>query len=137
MPFYFNVSIDLAISAASFSAFQASVSTAASCRACLCASDSALEPSRIDANHPGVGDVVADRQVFLHFVELGADRHVDRVLLAVDHLELKGVVDFGEGHRRRRRAHGAEEFDPQGIVRHSQLQALEVVRLGDRLAANW
>ena len=70
--------------------------------------------------------------IALHLEELGANRHVDRVLLAVDDLELQRVVDFREGHRRRRGAQLAEELDPQRIVGHAQLQAGEVLRLVDR-----
>ena len=50
----------------------------------------ALVTRRVDPEDPGVGDVVAEGQVLLHLVELGADRHVDRVLLAVDDARAAG-----------------------------------------------
>ena len=82
-----------------------------------------LEARRIYADDPSVSDVVADGQILLHFVEPGADRHVDGILLTVDDLQLKRVVNFGERHRRRRGTHGAEKLDPERVVGHAQLHA--------------
>ena len=79
--------------------------------------------------------VAGERAELLHLVELRRVDQRERIFLPVDHLGLQRRIDLDEIDRGRRGAERAEHRGEQRAHRHAQLQALQVVRIVDRLVA--
>ena len=80
-----------------------------------------------------IDDVAGQDDVLLHLEELlGFDRG-QRVFLRLDGAVLQRQIDFGKGDRRRIGTAGARHGEIGRNIGHTDLQALHVRALGDRL----
>ena len=81
-------------------------------------------PSAAVGDEPeAVPDVVGERAVLLHLVELGDLDDRQRILLRVDDLGLQRGVDLAELQARRRGAERLEHRDAERAHRHADLEA--------------
>ena len=79
--------------------------------------------------------VVGRRDVFLHLEELVRQDDAVGIFLAVDGPVLQRGVELAERHRHRIGLERLEGFEIDRIRDHAQLQAGEILDLGDRTAA--
>jgi hypothetical protein len=80
-----------------------------------------------------VPHVVGHRAVFLDLIELRRRDQRQRILLALHDLGLQRRIDLAEIDRSGRGVERLEHRGPQRRHRHADLEALEIIRAGDRL----